>query len=916
MPDKNTPFLLIDGEPASSRIDFIRISSSRVGWNVCLKGSKEIYTYSDERIAFLREPIEFDPKYCRVYWHRAIQKGVVAVLQYQHSTKKYWRIWYSNGMYHDYNSNEITVSGSCLKNPESRKKFEYLRRVAEINLLTYNDGKTHLLAEQYINLNFIGEDTAASPYLNPGKALGHYHEDNCLIFPFAVNASQMTAIEQAFASQISIIQGPPGTGKTQTILNIIANCLLRGKTVLVVSNNNSATQNILDKLQANKLNFIAASLGSKDNKEKFLQNQPEPPLEISQWQRNAIERKSIKRQIRSLNERMRRAYVLKNNIAETKQELNALREEARHFHASNKQTESTSMAKSCPSSYILHLLLAFQTFIDHEYRSPLFRVFWALKRVVAKYRLGLKHEFSTTVPGPIMAELQSLFYKNKIHELEASARKSEKELADLGITGAGEACAQLSTELIEAELFEQQCKLNYTPEDNISNYIATPQDFLKRYPVVLSTTFSAKNCFEREITFDYVIMDEASQVSIETGFLALTCAENAVIVGDSMQLTNIVPREQRHIITAINKEFNIPQPYDCAKNSFLQSICSVRRDIPSTMLREHYRCHPKIIGYCNQHFYNGKLIVMTKDNGEDNVISVIKSPQGNHATNNYNQREIDIARKEVIPLLKEYGSIGIITPYANQAVQFRQQIPGIEADTIHKYQGRERDAIVLSTVDNDISDFSDAPNLINVAVSRARKKLVIITSGNTQKRFGNISELIAYAEYNNFTVTNSNIHSIFDYLYSQYTAQRIKYLSSHPHISAYASENLTYAMITKIISERNEFRGLKVACHIPLRMIFANTSKMSPSERTFASNYSTHVDFLVYGMAGKKPVAAIETDGYAFHNSETHQHELDMMKNHIFQIYGLPLLRLSTKGSDEQKTVTEFLAHSLKNDSR
>lgn len=916
MPGKNDPFLLIDGEPASSRIDFIRISNSRVGWNVCFKGGKEIYTYSDERITFLRESTEFDPKYCHVYWHRAIQKGVVAVLQYQHSTKKYWRIWYSNGMYHDYNSNEITVTGSCLENPESRKKLEYIRRVAEINPLTYNDGNTHLLAEQYANLNFIGEDTAASAYLNPGKALKHYPGDNSLIFPFAVNASQMTAIEQAFASQISIIQGPPGTGKTQTILNIIANCLLRGKTVLVVSNNNSATQNILDKLQANKLNFITATLGSKDNKEKFLQNQPEPPLEISQWQRNAIKRGGIKRQIRSLHERMRRIYVLKNDIAKTKQELEALREEARHFHASYKQTESTRMAKSCPSSYILHLLLAFQTFIDHEYRSPLFRVLWALKRVIAKYRLGLKHKFNPNDSEPIIVELQSLFYKIKIQELEASAIKSEKELADFNITGAGEAFTQLSMELLEAELFEQQSKLNYTFEDNISNYVANPHDFLKRYPVVLSTTFSAKKCFERDITFDYVIMDEASQVSIDTGFLTLTCAKNAIIAGDSMQLTNIVPNEQRRIIIAINKEFNISQPYDCAKNSFLQSICSVRKDIPSTMLREHYRCHPKIIGYCNQRFYNGKLIVMTEDNDEDNVISVIKSPQGNHAINNYNQREIDIARKEVIPLLKEYGSIGVITPYANQATQFRQQIPGIEADTIHKYQGRERDAIVLSTVDNEISDFCDAPSLINVAVSRAKKKLVIITSGNTQKRVGNISELIAYAEYNNFTVTNSNVHSIFDYLYSQYTALRIKFLSSHPHISAYASENLTYAMITKIISERNEFRGLKVASHIPLRMIFANTSKMSPSERTYASNYSTHVDFLVYGSAGKKPVAAIETDGYAFHNSETHQHELDMMKNHIFQIYGLPLLRLSTKGSDEQKTVTDFLTHSLKNDSR
>ena len=50
-----------------------------------------------------------------------------------------------------------------------------------------------------------------------------------LVYPFGVNESQLQAVEQAFASQISLIEGPPGTGKTQTILNIVANIVLRGK---------------------------------------------------------------------------------------------------------------------------------------------------------------------------------------------------------------------------------------------------------------------------------------------------------------------------------------------------------------------------------------------------------------------------------------------------------------------------------------------------------------------------------------------------------------------------------------------------------------------------------------------------------------------------------------------------------------
>ncbi|KPX54874.1 ATP-binding protein, partial [Pseudomonas amygdali pv. photiniae] len=92
--------------------------------------------------------------------------------------------------------------------------------------------------------------------LSPATALhayckgqhGKLESSGNFIFPFGLNESQLQAVEQAFLSQISVIEGPPGTGKTQTILNIIANILLQGKTVAVVSNNNSAVENVYEKL--------------------------------------------------------------------------------------------------------------------------------------------------------------------------------------------------------------------------------------------------------------------------------------------------------------------------------------------------------------------------------------------------------------------------------------------------------------------------------------------------------------------------------------------------------------------------------------------------------------------------------------------------------------------------------------------
>lgn len=72
-----------------------------------------------------------------------------------------------------------------------------------------------------------------------------------MIFSFGFNISQKDATEKAMMNQISIIEGPPGTGKTQTILNIIANAYIEGKSVAVISNNNSATSNVFEKLDLN-----------------------------------------------------------------------------------------------------------------------------------------------------------------------------------------------------------------------------------------------------------------------------------------------------------------------------------------------------------------------------------------------------------------------------------------------------------------------------------------------------------------------------------------------------------------------------------------------------------------------------------------------------------------------------------------
>lgn len=347
--------------------------------------------------------------------------------------------------------------------------------------------------------------------------------------------------------------------------------------------------------------------------------------------------------------------------------------------------------------------------------------------------------------------------------------------------------------------------------------------------------------------------------------------------------------------------------YDRGLSFGLKEIETENYDATQTLLREHYRCHPKIINFCNQKFYHGELIIMTTDHGEEDVLSVVKTVEGNHERDHYSQRQIDVIKNEIIPKYDlNPKETGIITPYRNQVKALGREITDIDAATVHKFQGKEMECIIISTVDDEISDFTDDPYLINVAVSRAKKKLMLVVTGNKQSKERNITDLIDYIEYNNFEVVESKIYSVFDYLYKQYTEARKAYLQKHKKISAYDSENLMYSLIEDILSD-SKYSSLDVVCHFPLNMLIKNPEFLSEEECRYAMNPATHLDFLIYNRISKKPVLAIEVDGYEYHKKHTVQASRDLLKNRIMESYEIPLLRFMTNCSGEKEKIIEML---------
>lgn len=899
--------IIINGVDKTYQVESIRLDGYK--YAVRFQNSDKVYSYSGDKVKWLTNPLQVDFEGCHVFVNGKNEKNIKEISLFANNGSKYYAITYGKDFTKHYTESEVDIRRSCLTG-KTTDIFDYLRQCAGINTLGINaedESSEGILTSIYSRIDFVDQNTAAAVYLNPRQRIKISHPGS-ILFPFGCNASQERAVKAALSNQISVIQGPPGTGKTQTILNIIANLLVAKKSVLIVSNNNSATENVLEKLSKNGLGFLVASLGKRENKEAFVANQPPLNPELSSWHKTAMDLNRAKSDINSSLGKVEAVFEMQERLAICRQELAEVEIEKVHFEQEHKENFTDKGVKTS-SNKILNILGQIKSYA-FKYQDDSKGFLKRIKHLFDRFSLELRLRFLLEIKDEltfesvpmIITQLDWLFYLRRIQELKSEIGDIESKLSQLDAKALMKSLTDNSMTILKASL-AQRYKNERATICSVQDIFNGGESFLEDYPVVLSTTFSSKLCFNSDTLFDYVIMDEASQVAVDTGFLALTCAKNAVIVGDTMQLPNVVTAEDAAKLDEIRRTSSVPDTYDAATHSFLSSVLATIPNIPETLLREHYRCHPDIINFCNQKFYGGNLLIMTQRQDNEKHLLALKTSEGQHCRGHYNQREIDAVKIELMPLLDNLEETGIIAPYNRQVEQFHSQIPEIEAATVHKYQGREKDTIIMSVTDDVITEFADNANLLNVAVSRAKDMFCLVVSGNPQELKGNIYDLLGYITYRQGVVIESKLRSIYDYLFSQIESNR----ESTNNISEYDSENLTFELIERIRTSYPQLSHIKALCHYPMRSLIGDMSGLTEREAQYAMHPSTHIDFLIINRVSKQPLLAIETDGYSYHNEQTEQFQRDRLKDHILEIYGLPLLRLSTIGHSEEQRIVEIL---------
>lgn len=585
-----------------------------------------------------------------------------------------------------------------------------------------------------------------------------------------LNKYQLGAVQLSLGNPISFIWGPPGTGKTQTIASIIEGYMAQGKSVLLLSHTNKATDEALykavvhlgkdnDDYQDGKI-IRFGEITLDELKDKYV-----TPEAIAEKSGRAIkaEINKLGEEITTLNKDISFAastLKLYDQYNEYDEELSNIKKYALKQQAKAKKYKlEIEDAKN-------EIQLLKQELQNYENKGTFGRMFASKKPEQISSEKATLVKFISKRDEQIIeikANLQDV--KSRITTTTIAMRKLEDdfpehdydyyyELADKG----GVRVLKLLEEQGELEKQLEQLKENLILEAKV---VAT----------TLTKSYTSKTVLSRE--YDCVIIDEASMAPLPAVYCASGLAlQNVVIVGDFLQLPPVT--KHKVIRSRTKSEEEAAEEERLVQQWLMRDIFAVAgvedgiRDnkIPNKLrqLRRQYRMHSDIAGLINLIAYGkfgNDFALETNTSSTDNryVELFSKEPSKNSHIAFYDTSERAPVASQLdggsyynlysafvcVELAKQaveagYDSIGIISAYRAQVNLIQKMVSDtfkgsnkIDADTVHRFQGGEKQLIIFDiTTAKSPSMYDDGGEegadmkLLNVAISRAKEKCILI----------------------------------------------------------------------------------------------------------------------------------------------------------------------------------------------
>ena len=321
--------------------------------------------------------------------------------------------------------------------------------------------------------------------------------------------------------------------------------------------------------------------------------------------------------------------------------------------------------------------------------------------------------------------------------------------------------------------------------------------------VATTSTMNSRSALFNIKHFDLVIIDEASQI-LEPNIVGILTArqeegraiDRFILVGDHKQLPAVVQQQGSLEMEGSDKRLDSIHLSSCANSLFERLILTERAagrtDFIGT-LHKQGRMHPDIADFANRKFYAKEQLecvplahqleteLAYNEESEDALDNMLKAHRMifipsmpckqlniSEKVNTDEARIIaDLLRRLYRQMSKNFDpqkSVGVIVPYRNQIAMIRKEIErleipaleGISIDTVERYQGSQRDVILYSfTIQSRYQlDFLTANTFyeegqaidrkLNVAITRARKQLILTGNESTLRQNQLFAELIDY----------------------------------------------------------------------------------------------------------------------------------------------------------------------------
>ena len=601
------------------------------------------------------------------------------------------------------------------------------------------------------------------------------------ITPLSLSDSQEKVIKNIDNNKFIAVQGPPGTGKSQTIVNLVAHLIANGKTVLVASRMDKAVDVVAERLNELGAPYLALRAGRLNYQKQLsyqLQDLLSGKVDLDSEFEDSLfagidDMKNHINMLKGAENKCEQIIKLENewrNVSkETQMQENSVGE-PQFIKAPLKKFEIESIAVIIKTLENNVEKTGFFANIANFGGVNQLKKILKLKSFDVNYENlnRLKSELETAELVYKLRKIESDIQKTgNLHVLSEQIKQMKKKQKPLAVNilknRRRESLKGLLRDQIKRQRLIVHAKSLVEKRQNLQSRILETEDFkplLEAFPCWCVTTYAVSGSLPlKPGMFDVAIIDEASQCDIASCFPILYRAKKAVIVGDDKQLPHLSFLEKAKEQSFLS-QYGIPDKYQLMWRFRTNSMFDLADyySMNSVMLDEHFRSLPPIIEFSNREFYGGRMRIMKKDTGMDKVIEIVQVPDGKvdmDATRNL--PEIEALVKYLYDIIVEDErknpdnpvSIGVISPFRAQVEQLKVSISKvisehmirkhqIEVGTAHTFQGDERDVILMSWAyaDNSFPQslvFLQKPNLFNVAVTRARNKVINFISKDVKE---------------------------------------------------------------------------------------------------------------------------------------------------------------------------------------